>query len=38
MQIFQDLSDKTEDFWFRIAPFFTKENILAGTVLWKQGV
>ena len=38
MQIFHDLSDKNEDFWFRIAPFFQKENIPAGTVLWNQGV
>jgi sulfate permease, SulP family len=38
MQIFHDLSDKNEDFWFKIAPLFTKENIPAGTVLWNQGV
>jgi sulfate permease, SulP family len=38
MQIFHDLSEKTEDFWFRIAPLFTKEIIPAGTVLWEQGV
>jgi sulfate permease, SulP family len=38
MQIFHDLSDKNEDFWFRIAPFFAKETIPAGTVLWNQGV
>jgi SulP family sulfate permease len=38
MQIFHELSDKNEDFWFRIAPFFIKENIPAGTVLWNQGV
>ena len=38
MQIFQDLSDKTEDFWFSIAPFFKRECIPAGTVLWNQGV
>jgi len=38
MQIFHELSDKNEDFWFRIAPFFAKESIPAGTVLWNQGV
>jgi SulP family sulfate permease len=38
MQIFHDLSDKNEDFWFKIAPFFAKETIPAGTVLWNQGV
>jgi hypothetical protein len=38
MQIFNDLSDKNEDFWFRIAPFFAKETIPAGTILWNQGV
>ena len=38
MQIFHDLSDKNEDFWFKIAPFFVKETIPAGTVLWNQGV
>jgi len=38
MQIFHELSDKTEDFWFRVAPFFKKEIIPAGTILWKQGV
>jgi len=37
MQIFHDLSDKTEDFWFKIAPFFKREVIPAGTVLWNQG-
>jgi len=38
MQIFHELSDKNEDFWFKIAPFFKKEFIPAGTVLWNQGV
>jgi hypothetical protein len=38
MQIFHDLSDKNEDFWYRIAPFFAKETIPAGTILWNQGV
>jgi SulP family sulfate permease len=38
MQIFHDLSDKNEDFWFKIAPFFSMEIIPAGTVLWKRGV
>jgi len=38
MQIFNELSDKNEDFWFRIAPFFKKETLPAGTILWNQGV
>jgi SulP family sulfate permease len=38
MQIFHDLSDKNEDFWFKIAPYFVKENIPVGTILWNQGV
>jgi len=38
MQIFHDLSDKNEDFWFKIAPLFVKESISAGTILWNQGV
>jgi sulfate permease, SulP family len=38
MQIFHDLSDKNEDFWFRLVPFFKREVIPAGTVLWNQGV
>jgi sulfate permease, SulP family len=38
MQIFHDLSDKNEDFWFRISPFFVKEHISAGAILWNQGV
>jgi sulfate permease, SulP family len=38
MQIFHELSDKNEDFWFKIAPFFAKETFSAGTVLWNQGV
>lgn len=38
MQIFHDLSDKNEDFWFKIAPFFKREVIPTGAVLWNQGV
>jgi sulfate permease, SulP family len=38
MQIFHELSDKNEDFWFKIAPYFVKENIPVGTILWNQGV
>jgi sulfate permease, SulP family len=37
MQIFHDLSDKNEDFWYKIAPMFKMEVIPAGTVLWNQG-
>jgi sulfate permease, SulP family len=38
IQIFNDISDKNEDFWFIISPFFKREFIPAGTVLWNQDV
>jgi sulfate permease, SulP family len=38
LQIFSELSDKNEDFWFRLVPFFKKQYIPAGTILWNQGV
>ncbi len=36
LQIFQDLSDKNEDFWFRATPFFTRREYVAGTVLFRR--
>ncbi len=35
LQIFQDLSDKNEDFWFRAVPFFQRREYTAGTVLFR---
>ncbi|CCG82242.1 Sulfate transporter family protein [Taphrina deformans PYCC 5710] len=37
LQVFQDLSSKREDFWHRLCPFFTREEIPSGRVLWKEG-
>ncbi|KAG9239426.1 sulfate transporter family protein-like protein [Amylocarpus encephaloides] len=37
LQTFQGLTDKNEDFWFRITPFLTKKAYLAGTVLYQCG-
>lgn len=37
LQTFQGLTVKNEDFWFRIVPFFTKQEIPAGTILYHGG-
>jgi sulfate permease, SulP family len=37
LQIFEDLSEKGEDFWFRATRFFTKKEFSAGTLLFKIG-
>ncbi len=37
LQIFEDLSDKGEDFWFRASRFFEKKHYLSGTVLFGIG-
>jgi sulfate permease, SulP family len=37
LQIFQGLSDKNEDFWFRAVRYFAKKEYVAGTVLYKTG-
>lgn len=37
LQIFQDLSDRNEDFWFRAAGYFTRREYAAGTVLFRRG-
>ncbi|CAG8982802.1 hypothetical protein HYALB_00001083 [Hymenoscyphus albidus] len=37
LQTFQGLTDKNEDFWFRVIPFFTKKEYIAGTVLYHSG-
>ena len=37
LQLFENLSPKTEDFWFRAKRFFKKQEIPAGTVLYERG-
>lgn len=37
LQVFQDLTTKREDFWHRVCPFFVREEIPAGKVLWQVG-
>lgn len=37
LQVFQDLTDKREDFWYRVCPFFVREEIPQGKVLWNEG-
>lgn len=37
LQVFQDLTSKREDFWHRVCPFFLREEIPAGKVLWNEG-
>ncbi|AEO70263.1 e53fcc84-5b50-47a2-8bad-ddcfac54dccb [Thermothielavioides terrestris] len=37
LQIFHDVSDKNEDFWFRAAPYFRRAAYPAGTVLFRRG-
>lgn len=37
LQTFYGLTEKNEDFWFRIVPFFSKKEYLAGTILYRCG-
>lgn len=37
LQTFQGLTEKNEDFWFRVIPFFVKKEYLAGTILFRRG-
>ncbi|KAK3694896.1 sulfate transporter family-domain-containing protein [Podospora appendiculata] len=37
LQIFQDVSDRNEDFWFRAVRFFERREYAAGTVLFRRG-
>ncbi len=37
LQTFQGLTDKNEDFWFRIAPYFVKRTYPQGTILFHRG-
>jgi SulP family sulfate permease len=36
LQVFQDITDKREDFWHRICPFFVREEVATGKILWKE--
>ena len=37
LQIFQDVSDRNEDFWFRAVPYFVCRKHTSGTVLFRRG-
>ncbi|RBR09946.1 uncharacterized protein FIESC28_09666 [Fusarium coffeatum] len=37
LQVFQDLSDKNEDFWFPATSYFSRREVPAGTVLFRRG-
>ncbi|XDG06485.1 hypothetical protein ABKA04_006100 [Annulohypoxylon sp. FPYF3050] len=37
LQVFYDLSDKNEDFWFRAKPYFIRKEYSAGTVIYERG-
>ena len=37
LNTFQGLTDKNEDFWFRVVPYFVKKEYLAGTTLYRRG-
>jgi sulfate permease, SulP family len=37
LQTFQGLTDKNEDFWFQILPYFIRKEFGAGTVLYNRG-
>ena len=37
LQIFRDVSEKNEDFWFRATKYFRRSEYPAGTVLFRRG-
>lgn len=37
LQTFQGLTDKNEDFWFRVVPYFKRHEYAAGTTLYHTG-
>lgn len=37
LQVFQDLTERNEDFWFRAVPFFTRREFTRGQVLYSRG-
>ncbi|KAI1779913.1 sulfate transporter family protein [Hypoxylon cercidicola] len=37
LQVFYDVSDKNEDFWFRAKPYFVRKEYATGTILYHCG-
>jgi SulP family sulfate permease len=37
LQTFQGVTDKNEDFWFHVLPFFTRKDFAAETILYRRG-
>ncbi|OTB06653.1 hypothetical protein M426DRAFT_318707 [Hypoxylon sp. CI-4A] len=37
LQVFYDVSNKNEDFWFQAKPYFVRKEYTAGTVLYHRG-
>ncbi|RYP70176.1 hypothetical protein DL769_005055 [Monosporascus sp. CRB-8-3] len=37
LQVFHDVSQRNEDFWFRAKPYFVRREVPAGTVLYHRG-
>ncbi|KAI1757121.1 sulfate transporter family-domain-containing protein [Xylaria castorea] len=37
LQVFHNVSQKNEDFWFRAKPYFSRKEFSAGTVLYHRG-
>jgi sulfate permease, SulP family len=37
LQVFHNVSNKNEDFWFRAKPYFARREFAAGTVLYHRG-
>ncbi|TGZ76281.1 hypothetical protein EX30DRAFT_324874 [Ascodesmis nigricans] len=37
LQIFQSMTDKNEDYWYRIVPYFSKQVFYEGTVVFRRG-
>ncbi|KAI1811784.1 sulfate transporter family protein [Poronia punctata] len=37
LQVFHNVSNKNEDFWFRAKPYFVRREITAGTIMYRRG-
>ncbi|RDW94341.1 sulfate transporter family protein-like protein [Coleophoma crateriformis] len=37
LQTFHDVTSQNEDFWFRVVPFFTRQEYPAGAILYQRG-
>ncbi|KAI0164822.1 sulfate transporter family protein [Xylariaceae sp. FL1272] len=37
LQVFHDVSQKNEDFWFRAKPYFVRKEFVAGTTIYHRG-